>query len=253
MPEAVTFIHAPKCGGTSVGSALRVRYLYSQATISLKESAALAALLWPEATGVERFYREFEIRDMMMARLVMKGVRCISAHARYNAELRAAEERPRRYVTVLREPVSRFFSHYLYVRRRHPESVEGDSLEAFLESEQARRFGSEYLFYFAGRYQVGEADVGALVRTACAHLDSFDVVGDTARMDGFRRDVERVLGVRLLKLQRNKRPAGSRPGFSEVQLQRVREICAPDLAIYEHAVSAKAVASNGQATEPSSA
>lgn len=240
MAEAVTFIHAPKCGGTSVGSALRARYLYSQATISLKESTALQRLLWPEATGLERFYREFEIRDMMMARLVMKGVRCISAHARYNPALRLAEKQTRRYVTVLRDPVSRFVSHYLYLKRRHPKSVDGDSLEAFLESEQARRFGSEYLFYFAGRYQVGEPDVGGLVRTACANLESFDVVGDTARMDAFRKDVERVLGVRLLKLQRNKRPVGSRPGFSEAQLRRVREICAPDLAIYEHAMRARA-------------
>lgn len=196
----------------------------------------MQALLWPGATGVERFYREFEIRDVMLARLVMRGVRCISAHVRYNPVLRSTEERPRRYVTVLREPVSRFVSHYLYVKRRHPESVEGDSLGAFLDSEQARRFGSEYLFYFAGRYQVGEADVGGLVRTACTNLESFDVVGDTARMDAFRKDVERVLGVRLLKLRRNSRPTESDPGLSEAQLRRVREICAPDLAIYEHAV-----------------
>ena len=241
MPEAVTFIHAPKCGGTSVGSALRVRYLHSQATVSLRESAALQALLWPEATGVERFYREFEIRDLMMARLVMRGVRCISAHARYNPTLRAAERRPRRYVTVLREPVSRFVSHYLYVKRHHPDSVEGSEIESFLESEQARRFGSEYLFYFAGRYQVGETEIGGLVRTACENLDGFDVVGDTAKMDAFRESVERTLGVRLLKLQRNMRPAGSQPGFSEAQMRRVRDICAPDLAIYEHAMSLKAV------------
>jgi hypothetical protein len=239
MPEAVTFIHAPKCGGTSVGSALRARYIYSQATISLEESAALQVLLWPKATGLERFYREFEIRDMMMARLVMKGVRCISAHARYNPNLRAAEARPRRYVTVLREPVSRFLSHYLYVRRRHPVSVEGDTIDAFLESEQARRYGSEYLFYFAGRYQAGELDVDALIRSACVNLEGFDLVGDTARMDDFRQRVEQLLGVRLLKLQRNMRPEGSGPRFSATQLQRAREICAPDIAIYEHAMSAR--------------
>jgi len=239
MSEAVTFIHTPKCGGTSVGSALRARYFWSQATVSLKESADLQALLWPEANGIERFYREFEIRDVMMARLVRNGVRCISAHARYNPSIRAAEARPRRYVTVLREPVSRFVSHYLYLGRRHPESVEGDSIDAFLATEQAKRFGSEYLFYFAGRYQVGEADVQGLVRTACTNLESFDVVGDAGQMDAFRAEVGRVLGVRLLKLERNKRPTGSGQRFSEEQMRRVREICAPDLAIYEAAMSAR--------------
>lgn len=240
MAEAVTFIHAPKCGGTSVGSALRARYLYSQATISLDRSAALLALLHPGAEGIDRFYREFEIRDMMMADLVARGVRCISAHARYNPAIHAGEARARRYVTVLREPVSRFISHYLYLQRRHPGSVEGAGIDAFLDSEQALRFGSEYMFYFAGRYQVGEADVTPLVQSACTHLEGFDVVGDTARMDDFRADVGKVLGVRLLKLERNKRPSGSRPNFSEDQMRRVREICAPDLAIYDHARSLRA-------------
>jgi len=235
MPDPVAFIHAPKCGGTSVGSALRARYLFSQATVSLAESARLRALLWPDSQGVERFYREFEIRDMMMARLVMRGVRCIAAHARYNPTLHSTETRPRRYVTVLREPVSRLVSHYFYVRRQHPESVAGDTIDAFLESEQAQRFGSEYLFYFSGRYQVGESDVGGLVRRACTHLERFDVVGDTTRMDAFRAAVERVLGVRLLRLARNKRPASERQGFSSAQLARARAICAPDLAIYDHA------------------
>lgn len=241
MPDAVTFIHAPKCGGTSVGSALRARYIYSQATISLEESTAMRRLLWPEAEGLERFYREFEVRDMMMAQLVARGVRCISAHARYNPVLRRTETPQRRYLTLLREPVSRFVSHYLYLTRRHPGSVEGGSLEEFLASEQALRFGSEYLFYFAGRYQVDEPDVGGLVRDACTHLDSFDLVGDTARMDQFRKGVERVLGVRLLSLKRNTRPAESGPRFSEAQMDRIREICAPDLAIYEHALAAAPV------------
>lgn len=233
MSEAVTFIHAPKCGGTSVGSALRARYFWSQATVSLEESAALQAMLWPEAGGIERFYREFEIRDVLMARLVRSGVRCISAHARYNPSLRATEDRNRRYLTVLREPVSRFVSHYLYLRRRHPDSVEGDSIDAFLDSEQAQRFGSEFLFYFAGRYQVGECDVEGLIRLACANLEDFDVVGDTGQMDAFRGQVEHVLGVKLLKLERHKRPAGAGHQFSDEQMRRVREICAPDLAIYD--------------------
>ena len=155
--------------------------------------------------------------------------------------LRAAEVRPRRYVTVLREPVSRFLSHYLYVKRRHPGSVEGDSIEAFLESEQARRFGSEYLFYFAGRYQVGESDLGAW----CGPPATTSIASTwSATPRGWTRSAKAwsgLLGVRLLKLQRNMRPAGSGPGFSEAQMRRVREICAPDLAIYEHAISLKAV------------
>lgn len=78
-----------------------------------------------------------------------------------------------------------------------------------------------------------------LVRTASANLESFDVVGDTGRMDAFREEVGRVLGVRLLKLARNQRPSGGRPEFLDEQMRRVRDICAPDLEIYENAMSRK--------------
>ena len=67
MPDAVTFIHAPKCGGTSVGSALRARYIYSQATISLEESTAMRRLLWPEAELT------WDDGDLLPSALVRKG------------------------------------------------------------------------------------------------------------------------------------------------------------------------------------
>ena len=235
MPHAVTFIHAPKCGGTSVGSALRARYFFSQATINLHESAVITAMLYPDAAGVARVRREFDIRDAMMAQLVRRKVQCISAHSRYHPGIRELDPLPRHYITILREPVERFVSHYLYLQRRHPESVQGASVDEFLDSEQAQRLGSEYLFYFSRNHQVGEHDTTALIETACNALSTFDEVGDTSEMGAFRARVERVLGVRLLRLNRNRRPSGTEPGFSAAQLSRVRDICQPDLEIYEFA------------------
>ncbi|MEM9435149.1 MAG: hypothetical protein AAGA12_14620 [Pseudomonadota bacterium] len=235
MPNPVAFIHTPKCGGTSIGSALRARYFLSQATINLKESRSLQALLYPDAAGVARIGHEFDVRDVMLAQLVGRKVCCISAHTRYHPGIRRTDPLNRKYITVLREPISRFISHLHYVKRRHPESLEGESVDAFLDSDQAFRFGSEYLFYFARSHQLGHPDVNHLIDTACKNLTTFDVVGDTTRMPYFRSKVERELGVRLLPLKRNRRPSGAMPSFSDAQLTRIRQICEPDLAVYEFA------------------
>lgn len=235
MPQAVIFIHAPKCGGTSVGSALRGRYIHSQATINLQHSAATSALLYPDATGTDRIHREFDVRDVMLAQLVRRRIQCISAHTRYQPSVRRADPIKRKYITVLRDPVARFVSHFLYLQRRHPDSVEGNTLDSFLDSEQALRLGSEYLFYFARTHQIGHMDTAPLIQEACENLSTFDVVGDTSEMDAFRQKVERSLGVRLLKLNRNRRPTDTKPAFSAVEIDRIRDLCKPDLEIYDFA------------------
>ena len=38
LPQKFVFHHVPKCGGTSVGRALRKRYLLSQATVTPESS-----------------------------------------------------------------------------------------------------------------------------------------------------------------------------------------------------------------------
>jgi hypothetical protein len=63
---SLVYIHVPKCGGTSFGSALRLRYCYSQATIRLRESRALQQALYPEAKGLDRIRREYQLRDVLL-------------------------------------------------------------------------------------------------------------------------------------------------------------------------------------------
>ena len=226
------FIHVPKCGGTSVGSALRARCFWSQATVSIHESTRLTDLLWPEVEGVERIYREYEVRDILAAQLVGKRVRCIAGHTRFRPEFLSNLEK-RHFVTVLRDPVSRFISHYEYIMRRHRESLSGSDFDEFLQSDQARRFGSEYLFYFSGSYQIGLEDTRSAVDEACQNLSRLDLVGDLSQLDTFRKDLGELLGVWIPRWNRNRKPRHAERKFSQDQLKQIEELCAPDIAIYE--------------------
>ncbi|MEP1930008.1 MAG: sulfotransferase family 2 domain-containing protein, partial [Roseibium sp.] len=112
--NSLVYIHVPKCGGTSFGSALRLRYFYSQSTIRLRDSRSLQKALYPEARGLDRINREYQVRDVLLAQLMERRLRCVSAHARYHPRLHARYRDRSSFVTLLRHPIDRFVSHYHY-------------------------------------------------------------------------------------------------------------------------------------------
>lgn len=230
----VVFIHAPKCGGTSIGQALRLRYFFSQSTIALAATGRAVDLRYPDLRGVERFEAEYRLRETVLLYHLGRGVRCVSAHVQFSEAAYRGFADCYAFVTVLRDPVARFLSHYYYVRRHHPEAQITDNLEQFLETETALRFGSQYLFYFGGAYQFRIDDVAERIEAAVANLTRFDLVGDLSDLPSFRRQLQKLLGVRIWAGHRNKAPEPTSRQALEPHLKaRIAEICAPDLRIYE--------------------
>lgn len=242
MATRLLYIHVPKCGGTSFGSAVRLAYLNSQATIDLKKSRAIREALYPGLDGAEKVLKEAEIRKVMLGGLLADGVKCISAHVHYSAGLHQGIDPERKAVTLLREPVARFLSHYAYVQRNHPDAERADTLEAFLGSDAALRFGSTYLFFFASTYQHTTGDFDAAMQTARENLARFSLIGDLARPDAFRGALRKLVGRPLLSWERNKRPdrnaaSSASKGISDELRARIEPLCAPDIALYRYAQS----------------
>ncbi|WP_417690112.1 sulfotransferase domain-containing protein [Roseibium sp.] len=240
MAPHLLYIHVPKCGGTSFGSAVRLAYLNSQATIRLETSRRIREALYPDAEGVEKILREYEIRKIMLGELMLKRVQCISAHVHYSAGLHGALDPERKIVTLLREPVARFLSHYAYVQRNHPDRDRPSTLEAFLESDSAKRFGSTYLLYFGGSYQHITNDFDSVMNTAQSNLDRFDLIGDLSRTAAFRKGLRKLVGRPLLNWERNRRPGKTPSQARDIATNlrlRIEELCAPDIALYRYVQS----------------
>jgi len=230
MPGLI-YIHVPKCGGSSFGAALRLRHFYSQATISLAQSGAAVAALYPNARGEDRIIADYDQRARDLGRLMTRRVRCITGHVRYDPALHARNTHA--FVTLLRDPVERFVSHYRYLQRRHPDPRRPTTLEGFLDTPDAARIASQYLFYFSGHSQNRSPDLHRAIRTAQSALARFDLVGDLSDPSGFARDLRRLTGGPLPWLHRNRAPAPTK--VPAALSARIAALCAPDIAIYQAA------------------
>lgn len=226
MQRRLLFFHVPKCGGSSFGAALRLRYLFSQATIDIRRTGAAVRHLG----GVDRIEGDYALRGAELVRLVEKGTRCVAGHMRYDPVLHRGAAQGYAHVTLLRDPVERFVSHHRYLCRRHPDPDRPRSLAAFLDTADAPRIGSQYLFYFGGVFANRTADLPAAIARARAALTRFDLVGDLARPAKFAADLRRLVPGPMPVLTRNRAPS---PTLVPAELRpRIEQVCAADLEIY---------------------
>ncbi|MEL7258115.1 MAG: sulfotransferase family 2 domain-containing protein [Pseudomonadota bacterium] len=227
------YIHVPKCGGSSFGAALRMRFFTSQATIRLGQGDL-------SLTGEAHILSDYAARKRELHAHVARGVRMISGHVQYDADLHLTAAQNYGFLTLLRDPVDRFVSHYNYLQRKHPDEERPDTLDAFLETRAALRLATQYLFYFAGQSQSQTQNTGPLVSRAVRALSRFDLVGDLSDPQACRAALRDITGGPLPLWHRNRAPL--RAAIPCALRSRLENLCAPDLEIFESVRHLKAAA-----------
>ncbi|MFD2739616.1 sulfotransferase family 2 domain-containing protein [Sulfitobacter aestuarii] len=227
----IVYIHVPKCGGSSFSAALRLRHLLSNARINLDQGNALLR-------GEARIASDYRARQEQLAALLKSGKRLITGHVHYNPELH--DRYGYCHVTLLRDPVARFISHYRYLQRRHPDPARPARLADFLDSTDAPRLARQYLLYF-GQGQSGPGGRSApSVARALHNLSRFALIGDLGAPRQFHRALRRLSGGPLPYWHRNRAPRSAAVA-PEIR-QRIAALCAEDLQIYNGLQAARAVA-----------
>lgn len=235
MPQRVVFHHVPKCGGTSVGRALRKRFLTSQATV-VPESSFRAFQSFTGRTDRDQLLVDvLDLREQMLLYLLHEDIRCISLHVRFSsAAFREFRDRYK-FVTILRDPVERFVSHYHWSHGKpgaHGRIEE--SFEAFLDTPRARRLGASYVEYFAGLPKEADLTTPAAIAAAIENLGRMDVVGRLDDLPAFEAKLRDALGVRLRVGHENKARGPRSAARTPPDLaERLRVLCAPDIAVWE--------------------
>jgi hypothetical protein len=147
-----------------------------------------------------------------------------------------------KFVTVLREPTSRFISAYVFLRHKAPDpsdtglyKIDCDFVD-YLETDRARRGGIRLTSYFSGKSQAEvEANPEAAIEAALENLQNFFSVGFVEDLESWARDIGHALGYKVRILRRN---LGPRPEVStQIKespelLERVEALCAIDRQLY---------------------
>jgi hypothetical protein len=242
MPRRVVFHHVPKCGGTSVGRALRKRYVMSQATVNPESSFRAFEAFTGRSDREGMLVDVLDLREQMLLYLLYEDVRCISLHVRFS-EVAWRQFRDRyKFVTILREPVSRFVSHYYwsYGREFAHARIE-EKLGDFLETDRARRLGSSYVEYYCGLPRETDFSGEDAIAAAVHNLGRFDVIGRLDRLDRFEADLRKVLGARIRIGHENRMSRQFGEGRQEItpaMRDRIRQLCAPDIAVWRAVTAA---------------
>lgn len=237
-PQRIVFHHVAKCGGTSVARALRRRYLTSQATVKPEPSFRAFRTFAGRHDTEQMLVDVIDLRKQIMLYLMHDDVRCVSLHVPFSdAAYREFHDRYK-FITILREPVARFLSHYNYSRRRAGAHAHIDmDFDSFLYSERALRLGAQFVECFADLPNDADVRTPEAIGGAIANLRKFDVVGRLDDLPAFGDALKRELGIRIRIGHENKAGASANPvraaDLTAEQLRRVDDLCAPDSTVWQ--------------------
>lgn len=234
--QRIVFHHVPKCGGTSVGRSLRRAYILSQGTVTPEESFEAFTAVAGRADRKQVIGDELEFREMMLLYLLYSDIRCVSAHVPFSDIAYEKFHGKYLFVTLLRDPVERFVSHYSWSHNRpNAHGHISEEFEDFLSTERAKALGSAYVRYFCGRPGLTPADVSAAIEMAVRNLRRLDHVGFLDEMVRFQGALQHLTGKQLRIGRENVGKTRSmRESVMEGRLkQKVLDVCAPDREIWE--------------------
>lgn len=231
----IVFVHVPKCAGQAVRDSLYdavypalLRSTRVYCKIDVVASVSAANLLGVDAMTCRQAVLIHALSDPF--------TRYVAGHIFADPAIveRFSEWK---FVTVLREPTSRFISAYVFNRYMPsvPSKIECNFAD-FLETDQARLQGSMMTQYFSGM-SAGELEVRpqAGIAAALQNLDRFLSVGFVDDLKNWERSISGALGRKVRIVRRNSSPKpelGVELEQSPDLYGRVEELCAIDREFY---------------------
>lgn len=243
---SILLCHMPKTGGSSVASAIRRHYLFSNFNIR-SEASTLASLA---QYGLDANDPASEnacqtLRSGLAFYAAAQGIKFITGHLWRPRHMAGLKTMGYQTMTILRDPVDRWYSLYFYGRYKEGQYASIDmDIEEFLTSERGLNAGRVYVRYLGGIRADSDYNSADAIEQARSGLDDFDMVGFLHDLNGFSQRVEERLGLKLRIPHKRKSPArkGEDPLASmrrykesaEIRTQ-VAALCAPDIELYEYA------------------
>ncbi len=238
--QRVVFHHLPKCGGTSIRKALRNAYPISFAAYGSDPAYRTFQALHPDYGLDQLAVTVTKFRQEQLLYFLYRDMRCVSGLCPFSDTAHRLFGDRYRFVTTIREPLGLMTSIYHYDRYRSRDRWRTQlSLEAYLETPRAARFGAIYSEFYNGLPPESDPSDLRAVAAAKRNLAKFAVVGTVEDMAGFQRRLRRTLKTRVRIGHHNvaKVNAGDRmSALTPALKRRIEQLSGVNREIYDFAM-----------------
>ncbi len=247
----IVFVHVPKCAGTSVDAALRSHISPSHYGRIHPIACRKAAQAVISAESPESFFDRYPRYQAFLLRYHLNvDLPFVSGHLPIQASILDDYSTSYSFVTVLRDPVDRWISHYLFNKMTFEDPIvppsrtstlsPAEELEDILSSWRGWQLGHMYTVFFSGSCPTIER-TGEAVASACSNIERFLAVGFVDNMTQFSQQLEPLLHAPLTIPHTNALADVAddadlfetvRSLFDDTVRNRVHELCTDDYHVY---------------------
>lgn len=236
----IAFVHIAKCGGMSVDKTLRQAIaLPGQPRIDREATIAASMASFGQAITSEQdsiafsHHHAHNLAGILDYYLSIQW-RYISGHVTVTSDILARYSNEYAFVTVLRHPVERFISNYIYNKLTNnnpfmlPNTHNNDALideaERIIDSERGWQLANTSTMFLTGRYPKNGDDAAKMQREVAHNLTQFKVVGFLDNMASFEQQCSKLTGKTVSFPKLNTAAGASKTGSNQAQKSQIKSL-----------------------------
>lgn len=251
LKEKIFYLHIHKCGGASITQAIKSCYRNLDITkgrsiFHLNAEAAYNAAkkIYAQmnfSPDITKNYLAFKYREeLLLYYMYQEHINYIAGHFSFSEAAYQNFSDKYAFITVLRDPVKRWISSYFYNScREKKHGMINMEITEYLKSERAQMAGCGYVTFLDGSSEAGDYTSEKAINRVKENLHKFSIVGCLEYQKDFTNQFEERFGRRLKISVLNQSPkaeAYRKSIITEEIEEKIREICRPNIEIYQYAV-----------------